>query len=232
MTGQGPRPMPPPAAEVEFGNLEANRRFLDDSDLLRPGVRVLEIGSGRGTLLAELRSRELEVIGLETSEERINEAHVRYPGLPIWQTTGTTLPFPDESFDLVVSFDVFEHIPDSDAHLSEVRRVLTRSGWYLLQTPNKWTNTVFETIRWRSFTRWRADHCSLHTYGQLARRLKKHGFEPHFDDVKVVTPFFRKKVWRYLGIGGAVLLTLLNPDRLPLRLRTNFYVRAQKQPRH
>jgi SAM-dependent methyltransferase len=234
MTASRGRPAPLPAAPpgtTEFGNLDANRRFLDASGLLRPGMRVLEIGSGRGTLLSELRSRDLEVIGLETSEDRIAEAQARYPGLPIWQTTGTTLPFPDESFDLVVSFDVFEHIPDSDAHLSEVRRVLVRGGWYLLQTPNKWTNSVFETIRWRSFTRWRADHCSLHTFGQLARRLQKHGFDPYFDDVKVVTPFFREKVRRYLGAVGAVLLAVLNPDRLPLRLRTNFYVRAEKQSR-
>jgi SAM-dependent methyltransferase len=220
---------PGASADVEFGNLEANRRFLDDSGLLRPGHRILEIGSGRGTLLHELRARQLDVVGLETSAERVAEALARHPGLPIRHSTGVALPYPDATFDVVLSFDVFEHIADSDAHLTEVRRVLKPGGWYLLQTPNKWTNSVFETIRWRSFTRWREDHCSLHTYGQLERRFRRHGFDISFADVKVVTPFYRKKVRRYLGGFGILLLALANPDRLPRRLRTNLYARAQKQ---
>jgi len=223
---------PVASADVEFGNLEANRRFLDDSGLLRPGSRILEIGSGRGTLLQELRTRRLDAVGVEISAERVREALSRYPGLPIQQTTGTALPYPDATFDIVLSFDVFEHIPDSDAHVEEVRRVLKPGGWYLLQTPNKWTNTIFETIRWRSFTRWREDHCSLHSYGQLERRLRQHRFEVSFSDVPVVTKFYREKVRRHLGGLGVLLLTLANPDRLPRRLRTNFFARAQKQPVH
>jgi SAM-dependent methyltransferase len=220
---------PQPSAELEFGNLEANLRFLTESGLLRAGSRMLEIGSGRGTLVHELRSRGLDVVGVETSADRVAEARLRYSDdLPIQQTTGFALPYADGSFDVVMSFDVFEHIPDSDAHLSEVRRVLTSGGWYLLQTPNKWSNTIFETIRWRSFTRWREDHCALHTYGQLERRFARHGFATAFADVPVVTDFYRQKVGRHLGRLGLGLLAVLNPDRLPLRLRTNFYLRARK----
>jgi cyclopropane fatty-acyl-phospholipid synthase-like methyltransferase len=216
-------------AGPELGNLEANVRFLDESGLLRPGSRVLEIGSGRGSLLQELRARELDAAGVETSAERIAEALERFGSLPLELVGSVVVPYPDASFDLVVSFDVFEHIPDSDSHLAEVRRVLRPGGWYLLQTPNKWSNTIFETIRWRSFTRWRADHCSLHTASQLERRLRRHGFEPALADVRVVTPFFREKVRRHLGWPGLALLALANPDRLPRRMRTNLYVRAQKQ---
>src|SRR5262249_52626695 len=136
------------------------------------------------------------------------------------------------TFDVVMSFDVFEHIPDSDAHLAEVKRVLKPGGVYVLQTPNKWTNSVFETIRWRSFTRWKADHCALHSYGQLDARLRKNNFAPQFFDVPVVTPFFREKVRRYVGPVGLLALALMNPDRWPLRFRTNFYVKAESsEPR-
>ena len=222
---------PAPSADMEFGNLDANLRFLDQSGLLQPGKRVLEIGSGRGTLLHLLQSRGLDVVGLEASPERVAEARAFHDRIAIQQTSGTALPFPASSFDLVLSFDVFEHICDSDAHLGEVKRVLRPGGWYLLQTPNKWTNTIFETIRWRSFSRWRGDHCALHTYGQLARRFGRHGFEVTFDDVPVVTPFFREKVRRHLGGVGTAALTIVNPDRFPPRLRTNFYVRARRSLR-
>lgn len=220
---------PPREYPGDFGNLEANLQFLADSGLPRSGQRVLEIGSGRGTLLHELQARGIDVRGVETSAERIAEAHARFGPLPVTQVSGVTLPYPEGEFDVVLSFDVFEHIADSDAHLAEVHRVLTPGGWYLLQTPNKWSNTLFETIRWRSFTRWRADHCALHTPRQLERRFQRHGFEVAFADVAVVTPFYREKVRRHLGPLGSVLLGIANPDRLPLRWRTNLYVRAQRR---
>ena len=213
---------------IEFGNLTANLQFLDESGLLRPGIKVLEIGCGRGTLLHRLSAQGLDVVGVETSATRIEESRALYGALRIEQISGTALPFHDGQFDLVLSFDVLEHIPDTERHLLEVHRVLKPGGSYLLQTPNKWTNSVFETIRWRSLSKWRVDHCSLHTYGQLRRRLSALGFEPAFADVKVVTPFFREKVRRYLGRAGLLLLVVANPDRLPLPARTNFYVRARK----
>ena len=222
------RPRRTSTMTIEFGNLDANRSFLNGTGLLRSGITILEIGSGRGTLLHQLRAEGFDVIGVETSASRIEESRQLYGPLPIEQISGTTLPFHDAQFDLVVSFDVLEHIADTDQHLAEVVRVLKPGGSYLLQTPNKWTNSVFETLRWRSFSRWRVDHCSLHTYRQLQRRLSRFGFHVTFADVKVVTPFFREKVKRYLGLSGLALLAVVNPDSLPLPARTNFYVRARK----
>jgi SAM-dependent methyltransferase len=212
----------------EFGNLEANVNFIDESGLVTKRTRMLEIGTGRGGMLHLLRARGYDVQGVEISAERVAEAQGRFGDLPIQLTSGTALPFPDGSFDVVLSFDVFEHIRESDAHLAEVRRVLRPGGWYLLQTPNKWTNAIFETIRWRSFTRWKQDHCSLHTKKQLRRRLSAAGFRPIFDEVNVVTPFFKSKVKQYLGSPGLFIMAVINPDRLPSPLRTNFYVRAYR----
>lgn len=222
-------PESPAASDTsEFGNLEANLRFLDSAELLQADHRVLEVGSGRGSLLHELRSRGLDAVGVETSAARIQDARARFGDLAIHQIAGVTLPFQDATFDLVLSFDVFEHIPDSDAHLKEVRRVLKPGGWYLLQTPNKWSNTIFETIRWRSFNAWRSDHCSLHSARELEERFGRNGFTVEFADVPVVTDFFREKVRRHLGAPGALLLRAANPDWLPVRWRTNLYVKARR----
>jgi SAM-dependent methyltransferase len=218
-----------PPGPRQFGNLEANLRFIDMTGVMTPGAEVLEIGSGTGVLLRALLDRGHRIRGVELRQEFIDEAQGWSPAkLPIERVEGTALPFADASFDVVMSFDVFEHIPDSDAHLREVARVLRPGGSYLVQTPNKWTNMVFETIRWRSFTRFREDHCSLHTLGELRERLARHGFEARAYDVPVVNSFFRAKVRRYLGPGGPLLLRVVNPDRLPLAWRTNLYVRAQR----
>jgi SAM-dependent methyltransferase len=211
-----------------FGNLEANISFLEKEGLLRGGPRVLEIGSGRGTLLARLRARGVDAIGIEPNAGLAIDAVRRDPPLPVARMSGDRLGFPDATFDLVLSFDVFEHIADSDAHLTEVRRVLRADGAYALQTPNKWTNAVFETIRWRSFTAWRTDHCALHSITELRQRFRKHGFEPAFRDVPVVNDFFRAKLRRYIGPAGPALLLVVNPDRWPQKFRTNFYVVARR----
>jgi SAM-dependent methyltransferase len=218
-------------APRQFGNHEANLRFIDATGLATRSAAMLEIGTGTGVLLQTLLSRGCDVRGVELRDELIEEARRWFGPLPIARVSGVDLPFPAASFDVVMSFDVFEHIPDSDAHLREVHRVLRPGGAYLIQTPNKWTNVVFETIRWRSFTRFRQDHCSLHTLGELRRRLSNSGFEPRAYDVPVVNEFFRGKVRRYVGPIGVFALRLLNPDRLPLAWRTNLYVAAIRRDR-
>jgi len=214
---------------TEFGNFEANLDFIDQTGELKPGIRILEIGTGTGALLSELRNAGLDVVGVEINPTHIAKAHERFGDLPITKVDGVELPFDDDTFDVVISFDVFEHIPDPDAHCREVTRVLKPGGRYLMQTPNKWTNMVFETIRHRSLTYWRRDHCSLHTRGMIVKRFKKHGYTVRFYEIKVVTEFFRKKVRKSMGALGSVALALTNPDRWPRFMKTNIYFVATRQ---
>ena len=216
------------AGPRQFGNAEANLRFLDATGALTPGVETLEIGTGTGGMLHTLLGRGMRARGVEINPALIAESRRWFGELPVQAVTGVDLPFPAAAFDLVLSFDVFEHIKDSDAHLREVHRVLRPGGRYLVQTPNKWSNVVFETIRWKSFTRWKADHCALHTPGQLRRRLEAHGFSARFYDVPVVNDFFRAKVRQHLGGPGVLALAVANPDRLPVTWRTNLYAMATK----
>jgi SAM-dependent methyltransferase len=212
----------------QFGNQQANLHFLEQTGLLRRGLSLLEIGSGTGALLQVLRARRVDVRGVELNPRLIEEGRKHFGDLPIVNVSGIELPFDAASFDVVMSFDVLEHIPDVDGHLREVSRVLRPGGSYLIQTPNKWTNVVFETIRWRSFTRFREDHCSLHSLNELRRRLARHGFDVRVYDVPVVNDFFKRKVRQYVGAAGLLALRLVNPDRLPRALRTNLYVEAVK----
>lgn len=214
---------------TEFGNQQANLDFLEMADVLKPGMPILEIGTGTGGMLSHLIKTGLDVRGVEINAQHIAKSIELFGDLPVTKVDGVELPFDDDSFDAVIGFDVFEHIPDSDAHLREVTRVLRPGGKYLMQTPNKWTNTVFETIRHRSLTSWRHDHCSLHTRGQLSKRFDCHDYDIKFFEVKVVTEFFRQKVKKSLGVLGTLALKLTNPDRWPKCMKTNIYLVATRR---
>ncbi len=212
----------------DFGNFDSNFQFLKSIKEFSKDIRILEIGSGKGRLLSNLVDDGYNIKGIELRQEYIDRSFELYGELPVEQMSGDEMNFEDTSFDCVISFDVFEHIPDTDKHLREVNRVLKKGGIYLLQTPNKWTNTIFETIRWKSFTAWREDHCSLHNYWQIQNRFKKHNFEVKFYDIPIVTDFFKFKIKSFLGNFGLLLVKIINPDKLPHPLRTNFYIKAKK----
>ena len=117
----------------EFGNLEANLHFVETTRSFAPGLTILEIGCGKGTLLLRLREWGARIVGCEVSDFMLTESRRLHGPLPIAQSDGVNFPYPDDCFDVVLSFDVLEHIPDTDRHLVEVKRVLKPGGCYLLQ---------------------------------------------------------------------------------------------------
>src|SRR5687768_2884036 len=121
----------------EFGNLEVNISFLSRAFDPDPKAKILEIGSGKGTLIHYLHERGCDIRGIEIDDSKIADGRRLYGQLPLYKMSGDSMGFGDATFDTVLSFDVLEHIPDVDKHLQEVRRVLKPKGYYLLQTPNK-----------------------------------------------------------------------------------------------
>ena len=124
--------------KINRGNFEANVFFIKKTGLLTKDKKILEIGSGNGTMVNYLSKQSYNIIGTEINEEYVSFAKNNF-GIKLKKISGENIKFKDNSFDSVLSFDVFEHIPNSDKHLQEVKRVLKPKGHYLLQTPNKWT---------------------------------------------------------------------------------------------
>lgn len=216
--------------KIHRGNFESNLLFLDETGLLDTPKRILEIGAGRGVLTRVLKDRGHQIIGTEINHEYIAFAKEENDVDLVFTNVETTdLPFPDKSFDFVISFDVFEHIPDSDAHLKEVSRVLAPGGSYLLCTPNKLTNVPFEILKEKSLTKYKEYHIALHTFWGLKKRLQKNGYQTSFVSIPLVTPYFIDKMRRYTGSVGVFLVHILKPDAWPQFLKTNFYVVAKKQ---
>ena len=213
------------AGKEERGNLQTNLEFLAQTDLLKPKDRILEIGCGIGTVVYELSGKGHDVAGIDISGEAIEYGRKKYGDIRLEVQAAETLPYEDESFEVVLSFDLFEHIAEIDKHISEVRRVLRPGGYYLFQTPNRYSNITYETLRTKSL-QWRRYHPSLHSPGQLRRRMSRHGFETRFVKMNPINEFTEKKL-RKLGPLGHVIRHV-NFRKVPLIFQTNLYVITNK----
>jgi SAM-dependent methyltransferase len=99
---------------------------------LTPG-RALDIGAAGGGNTRVLRQHGWDAIALEYGADGAEVAHGR--GLATLRGDATCLPLADASLDLVVAFDLLEHLVDDDAAVAEVRRVLRPTGTYLVAVP-------------------------------------------------------------------------------------------------
>jgi SAM-dependent methyltransferase len=106
---------------------------------LARGKRVLDAGCGAGYGSAELASTAQHVTAIDIAHEAIAFAGAHYaaPNLTFQQASCTSLPFADAAFDLVVSFEVIEHLENWRGFLEEACRVLAPGGQLIVSTPNR-----------------------------------------------------------------------------------------------
>ena len=78
---------------------------------LAPGARVLELGCGNGTRETRELAERFTLTGVDLSEKQLERARERVPNATFVRDDLTTIDFPPCSFDAVVSFYVFNHVP-------------------------------------------------------------------------------------------------------------------------
>ena len=108
-------------------------------------VRLLDIGCGGGVLAEEFARMGLQVCGIDISPEsiRVARAHARNEGLSIQYLVGGASPLLSDAnrFEVISCCDVLEHIPDWEAVIAEVGRVLVPGGLFLFDTINRTPNS-------------------------------------------------------------------------------------------
>lgn len=98
-----------------------------------PTLRVLDAGCGSGRLLDELRDYG-HVTGLDLNPDSVEVARSRGHE-DVVQGPVEQLPWPDETFDVVISLDMVEHTADDRVTLRELRRVTKTGGHFLMTVP-------------------------------------------------------------------------------------------------
>ena len=108
-------------------------------EFVLPGMRVLDAGCGDGVLSILMANKGATVVGcdfslpnIEAAKEYAAEHHIT--NVEFLVGDAEHLPFPDSSFDLVVSSHVLEHLPDFDKGLQEVLRVTKKRAVIAIPT--------------------------------------------------------------------------------------------------
>jgi SAM-dependent methyltransferase len=158
---------------------------------LAPGDRLLDLGCGAGRHAFEALRRGARVVAFDYDEAELKdvaamaEAMDQAGDIPAPGGSATTrgdatrLPFPDGSFDRIIAAEVLEHIPDDEAAVRELARVLRPGGTMAVTVP-AW---LAERICWALSDEYHAPfvdggHVRIYKAPELRAKLHDVGLEP------------------------------------------------------
>lgn len=128
-----PRPHVDSDPQVRRRKARKISSILQRLSAVAPGRSALDVGCGAGFVADHLRRLGWSVVALDIVDNRAKS------GVDFVLGRAESLPFPSETFSVVVSNHVIEHVVDVGAHLREVRRVLVPGGFAYVATPNRFT---------------------------------------------------------------------------------------------
>ena len=192
--------------------------------------RIFEDGCGVGMYLRHLAEDARQAVGLDIELERTQEA--RQLGSQVICGKGETLPFPCNSFDLILSHEVLEHVEDDREAVKEIVRTLRPGGRLVLFVPNR--GYPFEThgIYWRGKYHfgniplvnylpraWRnrlAPHVRVYSRGDLTRLFAN--LPVRLVEQRVVFGAYDNIIARKPALGKILRATLQAFEKTPLRV--------------
>lgn len=134
---------------VKYGQEIVKRRFRITSNRINlNGKKILDFGCGNGVQTIEIAKTSATIIAvdidyndIQTFKEHISLNNIN--NITAIKYDGKILPIKSNSIDLVLSYEVLEHVHSESDSLQELYRVLKQGGEILISVPNKWW--LFET---------------------------------------------------------------------------------------
>lgn len=144
------------------------RRYVLDPVMLpralaRSPANALDIGCGEGRFCRLLKRHGVESTGVDPTRALISAARTRDASGAYVQAQAERLPFRDETYDLVVSYLSFIDIPDVEAAIAEIARVLKSGGTLLIANLTSF-NTAGADIGWVKDSEGKRSHYGLDRY--------------------------------------------------------------------
>ena len=153
---------------------------------LRAGERVLDMGCGAGRHAFEMYRRGADVIALDQNADELSTVREWFAAMrdegsvpagaeaDVKQGDALNLPFPDGEFDRVVAAEVLEHIPEDEAAIAELARVLRPGGTMAVTVP-RW---LPEKICWAlsdEYHEVEGGHVRIYRGDELVAKLERAG---------------------------------------------------------
>ncbi|MGD9842814.1 MAG: class I SAM-dependent methyltransferase [Steroidobacteraceae bacterium] len=149
----------------------------------KPGMShgaILEVGTGSGFFLSFCHRfmPAAKLYGIEYDERLLEVTKQRAPFAECKQGNAETFDLNPIKFDVVVSFQVIEHLYHPDEMLKRVRDHLKPDGLFIVTTPN--LNGVGARVMGQKWHGYRDDHVSLKGMGEWVKLIESHGFKTQY----------------------------------------------------
>lgn len=110
-------------------------------------MKILDLWCGSGNNENNIYSEFHTTTGIDIDPKNIETCKKKFPKHSFLLVSGEALPFENESFDMIHSLDVLEHVDNLEKTLEEATRVLKKSGEFLIEVPHAKTEDILLKIK-------------------------------------------------------------------------------------
>lgn len=201
--------------------------ILDFLEPFRKTNKLIDVGCGIGHFLQVAKERGWKVYGTEFTDEAIDICEQK--GIIMQKGALDASKYTPEMFDVIVSFEVIEHINNPNEELNNFTQILRKGGGVYVTTPN--FNAISRTYlkdKWSVIEY--PEHLSYYTPKTLSHVFKKHGFNKKWIQTTGVS-FTRLEAAKSMGAEKKKVDLVSNhttDERLRSKMETNLLLKAAK----